>query len=244
MIVLAKLHLSYLLHRKTQLFLSFFVGFNMLMMIALSRFYDSLFDRIVEKEMYRFDYFMESFSLMKLSVLIVLIYVAIQICLLSPSDIVLRQRVKGWYLLISKLFVIVFVGLIFTLLLLLYQAVFGFLFHGGLSVLYQGELFIYMAVFVVFYSVLLMLLAISFDHIFPLFAVLIGYFSTEILIDFGVAIEQISYFGYLINIFFMNLHILGEEQLVLLVPLRIMVYVIVLYVSMTFARHQKLHLNN
>ncbi len=239
MSILWRLHLHYLMHRKTQIFFMVFIVFNIGVFIAFSRFFDPVFDRVVYQDLYVLDFFMETFGFIKLSSLVVVMYLVIQLFILSPSDIVLLQRVHHRVLIFSKMIIIVFVSCVFTGIVVLYYGVIGWATHGMLSHLFTPILFIDLTVFIVFYSFLLSCVALAFNHMFAVFSVLLGYFASEMLIDFDVSLEQISGVGYFINVLFMNIHVMNAETIGLVYPYRIILYTLFVYGYMIVMLHQK-----
>ena len=229
MLTLIRLHTNYLLTFKTRVIVVVFSGVVAVVLLYLTRFYESRVDHILYKDYYVFDYFMEGFNFLKMSLLVLLVYLSIQITIFSPYDVALIQRISPSKLFVSKTVVLSLVIGVIAAIWGLVFLVFGYGIHQEVDALITLDLMKKIILMIVFYAVFLMVIGMVFNHIFALLLVIIGVLMTEVFVDFNVALNAIPWTGYLFNVLFVNIHVLDGSTVRFIPADRVVLYLIIVY---------------
>ncbi|MFP4286984.1 MAG: hypothetical protein ACLFRI_04735 [Candidatus Izemoplasmataceae bacterium] len=223
---LIKFQYAYLFTKKTQWLMGLFIGLTLVILLSQSQFQLSFASRIIYQETLATEYYFEMVELYKQSVIILMIYLIYQIFVKNSCDILLIQRTNRLKVFFSKHIIgLVVIGLYS----LYYQSVYG-ISATVLSIPVTQETWInavlYSLIFALIYYHLLLVIILLSHHLFSLLLVYLAMNFGNILIDYLVDIDSLSFFKRLYIMIFPNIHILSDQSLSLINSLPYVIFYI------------------
>lgn len=203
-----------------------FIGLTLVILLSQSQFQLSFASRIIYQETLATEYYFEMVELYKQSVIILMIYLIYQIFVKNSCDILLIQRTNRLKVFFSKHIIgLVVIGLYS----LYYQSVYG-ISATVLSIPVTQETWInavlYSLIFALIYYHLLLVIILLSHHLFSLLLVYLAMNFGNILIDYLVDIDSLSFFKRLYIMIFPNIHILSDQSLSLINSLPYVIFYI------------------
>ena len=240
MMFLMTMHINYVFTRKTIL-LIVGIGLGKLgVFLILSRFYEPAVNRILYRDQYAFDYFMEGLTMIKLTLLILMLYFAIRLFKEAPYDVVLVQRVNRYKLFLSKWLVLLGIMVVWLFLFLSYFWMIGLGVHRSVTALFTADFVLKMGVFILFYSIICPLILVRFQHLLPLLFIVVGFLVSDLLVDFNKTQTGYGLLTTLVNIVFLNLHVLSLERVDYVFSIRVPLYIMLLAMLYGYRRIKSL----
>ena len=213
---LIRWHLHYLLTRKTRIFVLLLCGFNTMVYIMMTRWYEPHHERIIYADMFARDYAFEVFTFMKASLVGWLSYCGLQLFHLSRYEVLLVQRVGRTRLFISQCVTLMFVSCVVMLMLVLQATAVAYWFHVA-AYWSQTIIMRQITIMIVQHVMLAACLAVFIQHVLSQFLLWFGYFATEVLVPYGATQQTTPTLAYLMQMVVANAHMLEDGKVSLLV---------------------------
>ncbi len=234
---LLHLHGVYLLHRKTRVLLTIHFVVSAGVLLYLTRFFDEREARISIRAMYTSNYVFDGFHSIQFFSLVLILYLALALFHDCPYDVMCVQRTTKTKLLLSKWLTMVIVGILHSSLLMLFFTIFGMTAGFRFKELTSWTYIVPLWMMIMHYGSLSMLVLVMFRHVFSVFFILAGALTARVLVDVGVAIENLGVFALCLNAVFANVHILENGSTTMLFNIRTFMILIVSMMVATVIVH-------
>ncbi len=230
MIALFRLHSYYLLTTKTKRLATGFIITMLSIFFLLTQPFDDAITRILYHQSYLLDYSIDGFTLIKMALFVTGFYTVLHLSLVTPYDIVLVQRTNTYMYILSK-YLTIWIYTTLTLAILWgYFILFSYLIYGTLHPLISVNTAVNMLILTTVYTLLLYTVSLLSKHYLTLILVMFSFFISDMLVTMHTGLDNISTLGLLANIIAPNMHILNNEQIGFVFPLRIILYLLIVYV--------------
>lgn len=212
MISIFKLHFYYLYSWKV-IYVSFIlILISIVSYLLFSKFYLDYDLLVFNREYYLEEYYFESINYLKIILVMFNLFIVINSFILNKYDIFLLIRISKKQVIVSKIVTLFIGSTIFTLILYLLFIITGLFLTPymrvsivDLSIL--GDLVIFGGVYLLIYS----LIYFYNKGIYSLLIVVIGYFISDITIEYYVIKSSVSDVSKLINLIFINVGYYQDE---------------------------------
>lgn len=168
-------------------------------------------DFTIHQQYYINEFQQNGFTIIKMIVLLYSMFVSIYALYISKYDVFLVGRYSKELIFSTKLSVIVFINTV--LLVVLSMMYFCLLLLLGMKICVNIILLILLKslLFMVFYTVLTSLLLVIFNNMFVSLVPLLGYFVSNLSIDYGVELSKLSTSSKILNLFFPDLIVISSS---------------------------------
>ena len=216
MIGAIRFHLYDVLSKRTRIILTGFMVLIALIFMALTRFYATQTQQLLDGATWCDDYIFEGLTILKLGTLMLCAFCGIRLWFYAAGDLALVQRIGVIKLTLSKVIAAWLFGMVMMTLFVMMFLTIGSLFGRTFERFSPWSMWWRLSLFTSYYAVLSALLAVTIRHIFSQLAMVFGWFVSDVLIDMGIDATSISTPALLINAFFVNIHINHEWYLTML----------------------------
>jgi|GEM_PF-2069550 len=180
--------------------------------LGFARFHEPYAMRVIEAELYALGYYRESLFFLRFAVVVLVVFSSVQLFVLETGELAVWARVSRGKALASKVFTVYGVALLFAwIALLIMEAVYRFTPYAQA---YQANsLFLPMSVFTLYYAALAALLGLVSKNVFAYLVVLLGFFLSDVVVDYAVRLDEVGAFAYKFNALFPNLHQFADGRI-------------------------------
>lgn len=212
MMSMIKLHFHYLFSWRVFYIASIIILISQVCFIYFSSFYLEYDLLIFNQEYYLEEYYFESINYIKIVIVLFNMFLIINSFLLNKYDILLLSRRNRLIVISSKILSVSIISIVFTTILYTSFLVTGLFLTPYMEVAYNDLLII--GDIIIFGIVYLMLYIFIYGFnkgIYSLLIIVVGYFISDITIEYFVTKDSITGFSKILNLVFINIGYYTDE---------------------------------